>query len=317
MSNIRKPFIVTFTLLFLSVTASAQNTDRNRARSAGRRAQRPPALQPTRADVTYGPHERNRIDFYQAPSEKPTALALYIHGGGFQGGTKRGLNQKTLQQLLKAGISVAAIEYRLVPDYTLPIAHQDSLQALQFIRSRASAWNINKQRIGAFGGSAGAQICMWLAFHNEMADPESPDPIKRESSRLRCVATNGGQTTMDFAWWKQCIPGYEKPHRPRSEYFGDIDNAQLDKIIRDISAQSLITADDPPIWMSYGMAPDAPIPSDPRKIQGWKVHHVAFGIKLKEMMDELGIESHLRYPGKQNQYGSIADFFIAKLLSGD
>jgi acetyl esterase len=295
--------------LFFSVTVSAQNAARGRA-------QRPAAQQATHADLAYGPHERNRIDFYQAPSEKPTALVLYIHGGGFRGGNKRILNQNTLQQLLKAGISVAALEYRLVPEYVLPIAHQDSLRALQFIRSQAGAWNIDKQRIAAFGGSAGAQICMWLAFHDEMADPKSHDPIKQESSRLRCVATNGGQTTMDFSWWKQNIPGYDKPHRARAEYFGDIDDTKLGQIIRDISAQSLITADDPPIWMSYGMAPDAAMPSDARKIQGWKVHHVAFGIKLKAMMDELGIESHLRYPGKQPQYGSMADFFIAKLGSG-
>jgi len=313
MSTAKKPFIVVFVCLLFSVTVSAQSTDRGSAPRANRRPQRPPALQPTRADVAYGPHQRNRIDFYRAQSEEATPLVVYIHGGGFRGGSKRGINQKTLQQLLDAGISVAAIEYRLVPEYPLPIAHQDSLRALQFIRAQAQAWNIDKQRVAAFGGSAGAQICMWLAFHDETADPENYDPIKRESSRLCCVATNGGQTTMDFSWWKQHIPGYNKPHRPQSEYFGDMDDGQHARTIKDISAQSLITADDPPIWMSYGMAPDAPIPSDPRRTQGWKVHHVAFGVRLKQMMDQLGIESHLSYPGKQVKYKSMADFFIAKL----
>ncbi len=71
---------------------------------------------------------------------------------------------------LAAGGSVAAIEYRLVPEYPLPTAHHDSLQALQFIRSKATEWNIDKKHTGPFGGSAGAQICMWLAFHDEMAD---------------------------------------------------------------------------------------------------------------------------------------------------
>lgn len=313
MYHVNRPLNAALALLFFSTAILAQNTDRTPTRGAGRRAQRPPALQPTHADVVYGPHERNRIDFYQARSERAAPLVLYIHGGGFRGGSKRGINQRTLKQLLDAGISVAAIEYRLVPEFPLPTAHQDSLRALQFIRARAGNWNIDKEHIGAFGGSAGAQICMWLAFHDEMAAPEIQDPIKRESSRLCCVATSGGQTTMDFSWWKQHIPEYDKPHRPRSEYFGDMDDAQHARTIEDISAQSLITADDPPIWMSYGMAPDSPLPSDPRKIQGWKVHHVAFGIGLKKMMDELGIESILKYPGQQTQYASIGDFFIAKL----
>jgi len=268
---------------------------------------------PTYKDVKYGPHERNVLDFYQAESDKPTPLAVYIHGGGFRGGNKKSLNADTLQELLDAGISVAAVEYRLISDKPLPAAHQDSLRALQFIRSKAKDWNIDKSRVGAFGGSAGAQICMWLAFHDEMAQPSSGDPVQRESSRLTCMATAGGQTILDFDWWMRWIPGYESPHRERTEMFGDITDEELHKVIKDISALSLITADDPPIFMSYAMKPDDAVPSDPKKAQGWKVHHVIFGIKLKEKMDELGVEADLKYPGARTTYRSNADFFIAKL----
>ena len=269
--------------------------------------------QPTYGDIKYGPHERNVLDFYRAESDKPAPLAVFIHGGGFRGGSKKSVNQRTLNELLSAGISVAAIEYRFVADKLLPAAHHDSLRALQFIRYKADQWNIDKKRVGAFGGSAGAQICMWLAFHDEMADPSSSDPVQRESSRLTCVATNGGQTTMEFDWWKKWIPGYDKPHRDRTEVFGDVTNGELDKIVEDISALSLISADDPPIFMTYGMKPDDPIPADPARVQGWKVHHVMFGVKLKEKMDELGVESDLKYPDAQTTYQAIAGFLIKKL----
>lgn len=275
-----------------------------------------PRRAPTYSNVKYGPHERNVIDFYKAESDQPTPLAVYIHGGGFRGGSKKSVNRKVLQELLDAGISVAALEYRLISDKPLPAAHHDSLRALQFIRSKADQWNINKKRIGAFGGSAGAQICMWLAFHDEMADPSSPDILKRESSRLTCVATNGGQTTMDFDWWMRWIPGYDKPHRDVAEAFGDISDEELHRVIQDISALSLISADDPPIFMSYGMKPDDPVPTDVSRAQGWKVHHVMFGVKLKEKMDQLGIEADLKYPEAQTTYKSIADFFIKKLKPG-
>jgi hypothetical protein len=65
--------------------------------------------------------------------------------------------------------------------------------------------------------------------------------------------------------------------------------------------------------MSYGMKPDAPVPDDPSRAQGWKVHHVTFGVKLKEKMDELGVEADLKYPGARTTYRSSADFFITKL----
>jgi acetyl esterase len=299
--------IRTITLVLIVLMAAFSQTKAVESRSPE------PRRTPTYSNVKYGPHERNVIDFYKAESDKPRPLAVYIHGGGFRRGSKRSLYRDVLRELLGAGISVAAIEYRLISDKPLPAAHHDSLRALQFIRSRASQWNIDKTRVGAFGGSAGAVICMWLAFHDEMADPSSSDPVQRESSRLTCVATGGGQTTMAIDWWMRWIPGYDKPDRDVAELFGDITDEELRKVLKEFSALSLITADDPPIFMYYEMKPDAPVPTDSSRAQAWKGHHVMFGVKLKEKMDKLGVEADLKYPEAQTTYRSIADFFIKKL----
>ncbi|MFH1918782.1 MAG: hypothetical protein ABIP48_02700 [Planctomycetota bacterium] len=164
----------------------------------------------------------------------------------------------------------------------------------------------------AYGPHERNVIDVWLAFHDEMADPDSPDPIERESTRLACVATNGGQTTMDFDWWQEHVPGYETPHRDPFESFDVKTKAELHEQVAEVSALSLISADDPPIHMGYGMAPDAPVPTDPQRARGWKVHHVIFGLKLKEKMDALGIEADLRYPGASSTYRSAAHFFKVK-----
>ncbi len=267
---------------------------------------------PKHPNVAYGPHERNAVDVWLAEATAPTPLVLYIHGGGFRGGSKESLRPDVLRGLLDAGISVAAVNYRLISHKRLPAAHHDCRRALQFLRSKASEWNLDKTRVGAFGGSAGAQLCMWLAFHDEMAKPDSDDPIERESTRLACVATNGGQTTMDFDWWQKWIPGYDKPHRDPHEAFEAQTKEEMAKLVAEVSALSLISADDPPIFMSYGMAPDAPVPTDPERARGWKVHHVMFGVKLKEKMDELGVEADLKYPGASTKYESIPQFFKAK-----
>ena len=116
--------------------ARKQETRKKNART------RPSKRSPTHQNVKYGPYERNVLDFWRAESAAPTPLVVYIHGGGFRAGSKNSLNARTLQQLLDAGISVAAINYRLIAQAPLPAAHFDSRRALQFLRSKAKSWNI-------------------------------------------------------------------------------------------------------------------------------------------------------------------------------
>lgn len=287
---------------------------------------------PTHANVKYGDHERNVFDIWLADSPKPAPLAIYIHGGGFRAGSKEKLKPNELGQLLKAGISVAAINYRYMSVATpLPTPHHDARRALQMMRSKAKEWNIDKERVAAFGGSAGAQICMWLAFSDEMAKPDSKDPIERESTRLICVATAGGQTTNDIEFWQNKIAtllGPDTDVKTLSRPLGNIkdpEKAHLAKwgaktldeaneIASRHSAVSIVSADDPPIFMSYGMNPTAKPPTDKKRIRGWLIHHVNLGIALKGKTDALKLEAHLKYPGAEIKYQSLVEFFVDKLL---
>ncbi|MFV1996300.1 MAG: alpha/beta hydrolase fold domain-containing protein [Verrucomicrobiales bacterium] len=284
------------------------------ASSQERRHHLPPAPEPTHADVPYGSHENQVFDLWlveDAPS--PTPLVIYIHGGGFKGGSKNSVSPGSILKLRDAGISVASLEYRFIQDAKLPAAHQDCARAIQFLRSRAREWNIDKNRIGATGGSAGAQLCMYLAFHDEMADPEGEDAIARESTRLAAVATSGGQATMDLEWWSGVIPGYTTPHRSISEYFGDLDNAALAGIIKEVSALDLLSKGDPPVHMTYRMSPEEPVPEG-KGARGWQIHHVAFGQALQKKANQLGVENHLVYPGAPAvPWPNATLFFIDKL----
>ena len=162
-------------------------------------------------NVPYGKHPRQVLDFYQAKSDKPTPVVFYIHGGGWQAGDKK-INPKPF---LDKGISVVAINYRYVkngveekiePPVKAPL--EDAARALQFVRSKAKEWNIDKKRIGATGGSAGGCSSLWLAFHDDMADPNSKDPIARESTRLYCAAVNGAQVSLDPKDLREWMPNY-------------------------------------------------------------------------------------------------------------
>ena len=145
---------------------------------------------PTLSELAYGDHDRQVLDFWKAPSDKPTPLVFVIHGGGWMGGSKERLNRFVdAPALLKEGISVVAINYRYIrnaqelkPPVKAPL--HDAARALQFVRSKAAEWNIDKTRIAAAGASAGACSSLWLLYHDDLADPESEDPIARESTRL-------------------------------------------------------------------------------------------------------------------------------------
>ncbi|WP_288956303.1 alpha/beta hydrolase [uncultured Polaribacter sp.] len=274
---------------------------------------------PDLMNVKYGEHERNVLDVWFADKNKITPMAIFIHGGGFNKGSKDKIINSELKQLLEAGISVASISYRYKSIVPLPGAHHDSKLALQFIRSQSKSWGINKNKIGVWGSSAGAQISMWLAFSDDMANSKSTNLVERESTRVTCVATKGGQTTMESDFWLKHIakysPGTEvvfKRSYRRNYGVKTIDEAN--KIAKSISALALISKDDPPIFMRYGITPNSSIPSKANKIKGWIVHHVDFGIALKEKMDKLNLESNLKYPGAETKYKSLVSFFIDKLI---
>ena len=310
--------------------AASRRSRRNQSNDSSKRKTRQPARKPSFANVKYGQHERQVFDIWLAKPGKPAPLAIYIHGGGFKGGSKENLNAADLNRLLEAGISVAAINYRYVTTHPLPTSHHDARRALQHMRSRAGEWNIDKDKVAAFGGSAGAQICMWLAFSDEMARPESSDPIERESTRLTCVATAGGQTSNGAEFWKKTVgpllenrnieslvqpfKGERDPEKIRMMMWNGKTLQEANQTASQHSAIHLVTSDDPPIFMSYGMSPTASLPKDPKRIRGWLIHHVNLGIVLKEKMDALKLESHLKFPGSKTKYDSLVDFLSDKLL---
>ncbi|MFK7777920.1 MAG: alpha/beta hydrolase [Gimesia sp.] len=267
------------------------------------RGSRENAIKPTFGDVKYGDHSRNVLDFYQAKSETPTPLVIYIHGGGFVGGSKR-IHPRQLQLFLDAGISVAAIHYRFIDgkEVLLPEPQRDSARAVQFLRSKAKQWNLDPKRVACYGGSAGAGISMWLGFHDDLADPDSDDPIKRESTRIQAIGTMGGQGTYDPIQIKALIGGRAWEHSSIFKAYG-ITTAEealhptpeRQKRYDESSAIMHLTKDDPPLYMIYSEA-DGPLPKNARPGQG--IHHPNFGRDLVKKMNELQIENVFVYTPK-------------------
>jgi hypothetical protein len=283
---------------------------------------------PTYYDVAYGPHHKQVIHFWKAASDKPTPVLLFIHGGGWTAGGRLNGLSPMLNDFLQAGISVASVSYRFIgeamaqgikPPVKAPL--HDAARALQLVRSRASEWNIDKTRIAASGGSAGACSSLWLTFHDDLADPNSTDPVARESTRLFCAAVSGAQTTLDPLQMRLWTPNsrygghafgfMNDPGQRDSQFDRFFDNREsiLDWI-QEYSPYALVSAEDPPVYLYYNAAPAL------GQEQKDPTHTANFGVKLQEHCQSLGVECHLHYPEiQQPEYASVKDFLFRRLLN--
>lgn len=281
---------------------------------------------PTQANVPYGTHERQVLDFYKADSAKPTPVVFFIHGGGWVSGDKGNVNN--IDAFFAQGISVVAINYRyswqaqragVMPPVQWPL--EDAVRALQFVRSKAAEWNLDKTRIGATGGSAGACSSLYLAFHDDMADPKSADPIARESTRLTCAAVSGAQTSLDPKQLIEWTPnsrygghafGFMDPNdrKTRDTRFAEFleKRESVLKWIKMYSPYEHVSKDDPPVYLTY---PNVPAIGQPQKDP---THTSNYGVKLQEHCQAIGTECELVYPGAPNvKHKGITEYLIAAL----
>lgn len=271
----------------------------------------------THIEIPYGPHERNVLDFWQAAADEPAPLVLVIHGGGWNGGSKEMLNRHIDPfALLDAGISIAAINYRLIPQSTetppVKAPMHDAARALQFLRSKAAEWKIDPTRIGATGGSAGGCTSLWLAYRDDLADPESDDPVARQSTRLTCAAVKFPQTTLDPAQMKEWIPN----SRYGGHAFGKKDFAHflaerknILPWIAEYSPYDLASKDDPPVALYY------PTPPAMGEAQNDPTHSANFGVGLKRRCDELGIPCEFVHTGNDEEQRKARTEFLIRHLN--
>ena len=274
---------------------------------------------PTLSDVRYGPHKRNVLHFWKAPSEKPTPLVFVVHGGGWGGKSKEVIDRFVdTSDLLEAGISVVAINYRYLtqagkdsPPVKAPL--MDAARALQFVRSKSKDWNIDEARVGGTGGSAGACTCLWLAYHDDMADPKSEDPVARKSTRLNHLAVIRAQTSLDPKQMVEWIPNSSYGNRAFGKKdFAEFlaDREQIMPWIKEYSPYSLVSADDCPTYLSYRTRPEMGKPQkDP-------THSANFGHELQERCREFGLACELVYPGAPNTvHPTPTDYLITVLTN--
>lgn len=272
---------------------------------------------PTVEDIAYGDHYKQRMHVWLAKSKKPAPAVLYIHGGGWMDGSRIDERfAKILPKMLKNGVSVVSVEYRWLQDAVkdgvnppVKAPLEDAARAVQFVRANAKEWNIDASRLALMGGSAGACSSLWVALSPDKANPNSPDPIARQSTSVKVVSVAVAQTSLDPEQMHKWIPNSNYGAKAfGAKNFGEW-LAQREKYLPEIdkySPYAIMKKGNPTLFnISY------PTPAEVGKPQKDPTHASAFGVMFKKKCDELGIKCNVKY--EERSVDANIDFVLENL----
>jgi acetyl esterase/lipase len=151
-----------------------------------------------------------------------------------------------MQRLNAAGYTTFVITHRAAPRFHFPDAVEDAQRAVRYVRQNAARYGIDKDRIGALGGSSGGHLVSMLGTLDGVGSADSQDPVEQQSSKVQCVVAlypitdpakvvtvSGLQLVTSFMG----APARFDPKR-----------------FRDAAPVTHVTADDPPFLLIHGDA---------------------------------------------------------------
>lgn len=273
-------------------------------------------------DISYDSKPRTQFDIWMPNSSAPTGLVIYVHGGGFTSGDKDFVYTaqsggawdfpSDIRFLLQNNIAFATIRYTLLnttgETEGIKKPMNDIKRALQYLRYKASEYNIDKNKIILSGNSAGAGSSLWIAFNNNLADASNSDPVLRESSRVKGVAVRETQASYNIEdkWVNNIFADYNLSWTEIlanetgniQKIYGVSSTAQyqspaITAYRTEVDMLALLTADDPEIWMNNTLR-EVVHPYSGPEISSHHAFHVR---ELKKKADAVGVKN-ISYYGR-------------------
>lgn len=169
------------------------------------------------------------LDILQPDSKEPLPLIVFITGGGFMMAPKNNWIHQRMK-LAEAGYVVASIEYRHAPLSKFPAPIQDCKLAIRWLRAHAKQYNIDVNRVGVLGNSAGGYLSAFMGVLNDNREFDVGDFLD-QSSNVLCAADIFGISELmsigdDYpeevrklhdspgiteAMWVKGVPGFSGP----------------------------------------------------------------------------------------------------------
>ncbi|RIL01954.1 hypothetical protein DCC78_08920 [bacterium] len=198
-------------------------------------------------DVTYctaGGTALKMDIYYPQGASGETPAVLYVHGGGWTGGSKSGgSGSETIPSLVAEGFLVAAVDYRLAPKDKWPAQIEDVKCAVRYLRANAEKYSIDADSIGAYGGSAGGHLVSMLGVTDGDEGFEGTGGWAGVSSRVQAVVSmfGAGDMTVEFNGASQAI---------LTGVFGV--ESRPSEVLAKASPVTWASSDDPPFLLLHG-----------------------------------------------------------------
>jgi acetyl esterase/lipase len=148
-------------------------------------------------DIEFGRYGRRilRMDILRprSPLGLLSPVLVWIHGGGWQGGSKK----EGIQNLLpfaRQGYLCASIDYRLSQEALFPAQIEDCKCAIRFLRANAKQFNLDPNRIGVWGSSAGGHLAALVGTASNVPELEGNGGWESVSSHVQAVCDWFGPT---------------------------------------------------------------------------------------------------------------------------
>lgn len=184
---------VTFTLVLGPLFACEQPPTQRHAAPPATAPFASACLGETHLEVAYAADKRTRLDVFlpKAPRQRPVPWVLWVHGGGWAGGSKTSVETFALRQTCR-GYAVVAVDYRLSFEARHPAALADLRAALRFVRANASDYQLDPDSVVLWGASAGGHLASLLALTQDQKHLDRrDDPHRKIPLSVRGV----------IAWW--------------------------------------------------------------------------------------------------------------------
>ena len=214
-------------------------------------AQRPQAKVPegTKAhrDLEYvkGGHERQRLDLYvPEKADGPLPVIVWVHGGAWLGGSKEGVGPAL--PFVRKGYAVASINYRLSQHARFPAQIEDCKAAIRWLRANAKEYDLDPDRIGVWGPSAGGHLVALLGTSGDVKDLEGKEGTPGQSSRVQAVVDWFGPTDVT-----RMGGSHDGPDSPEAKLLGGPVQENKEKAVR-ANPITYVSKDDPPFLIMHG-----------------------------------------------------------------